>query len=202
MTRKLLLIGWDAADWKTINRLVDAGQMPIMKGLIEHGSMGNLTTLHPVLSPMLWTSIATGKRPFKHGIHGFAEPDANNGARPISNLGRTSKALWNILNQRGLRCNVVGWWPSHPAEPIDGVMVSDMFQKAPKQPGTPWPMKPETVWPERLAEELAEFRVRPEELTADVLEPFVPDSQGPDDPWRHPARRHAHRAEPVRPADR
>ena len=62
MTRKLLLIGWDAADWKTINRLVDAGQMPIMKGLIEHGSMGNLTTLHPVLSPMLWTSIATGKR--------------------------------------------------------------------------------------------------------------------------------------------
>jgi predicted AlkP superfamily phosphohydrolase/phosphomutase len=72
---RLLLIGWDAADWKTIDRLVDQGDMPIMKGLIERGTRGNLTTLHPVLSPMLWTSIATGKRPFKHGIHGFAEPD-------------------------------------------------------------------------------------------------------------------------------
>ena len=27
-----------------------------------------------MLSPMLWTSLATGKRPHKHGIHGFTEP--------------------------------------------------------------------------------------------------------------------------------
>mgnify|MGYP000013898296 CR=1 FL=1 len=30
MTKKLLLIGWDAADWKTIDRLVDQGDMPIL----------------------------------------------------------------------------------------------------------------------------------------------------------------------------
>jgi predicted AlkP superfamily phosphohydrolase/phosphomutase len=134
MSKKLLLIGWDAADWKTIDRLVDQGDTPIMKGLIERGTRGNLTTLHPVLSPMLWTSIATGKRPFKHGIHGFAEPDPAGGARAISNLGRSTKAVWNILNQQGLRCNVVGWWPSHPVEPIKGVMVSDMFQNRPLRP--------------------------------------------------------------------
>ena len=28
---------------------------------------------------MLWTSIATGKRPYKHGIHGFSEPDPDSG---------------------------------------------------------------------------------------------------------------------------
>jgi predicted AlkP superfamily phosphohydrolase/phosphomutase/tetratricopeptide (TPR) repeat protein len=180
MTRKLLLIGWDAADWKTIDRLVDQGDMPILKGLIERGTRGNLTTLHPVLSPMLWTSIATGKRPFKHGIHGFAEPDPKGGARAISNLGRSTKAVWNILNQSGLRSNVIGWWPSHPVERINGVMVSDMYQKAPKVdqgPGQPWPLRPETVWPERLAQTLAEFRVRPEEMGADVLEPFIPKLQ-------------------------
>ena len=32
-------------------------------------------TLDPPLSPTLWTSIATGKRPYKHGIIGFTEPD-------------------------------------------------------------------------------------------------------------------------------
>ena len=43
--RKVLLIGWDAADWKTINRLVDAGGMPITKGLVERGiSMPSTTS--------------------------------------------------------------------------------------------------------------------------------------------------------------
>ena len=36
--------------------------------------MGHISTLHPVYSPMLWTSIATGKRPYKHGVLGFSEP--------------------------------------------------------------------------------------------------------------------------------
>jgi predicted AlkP superfamily phosphohydrolase/phosphomutase len=50
--------------------------------------------------------------------------------RPISNLSRTSKAVWNILNQNDLRSIVIGWWPSHPAEPIHGVTVSDHYHKA------------------------------------------------------------------------
>jgi hypothetical protein len=179
MKNKLLLIGWDAADWKTIDRLVDRGDrgdMPVMKALIGRGTRGFLTTLHPVLSPMRWTSIVTGARPFEHRIHGFAEPDPKGGARPISNLGRNTKAVWNILNQQGARSNVIGWWPSHPVERINGVIVSDMYQKAPKVnpgPGQPWPMRHETHWPERLAE----YRVRPEEMGADVLEPFIPKLQ-------------------------
>ena len=65
MQKKLLLIGWDAADWKTIDRLVDQGDMLMLKGPIERansGTRGNLTTLHPVLSPMPWSRIAAGKR--------------------------------------------------------------------------------------------------------------------------------------------
>ena len=73
--KKVLVIGWDAADWKFLNPLIDAGLMPTLKKLIEGGSMGRLATLDPPLSPTLWTSIATGKRPYKHGIHGFTEPD-------------------------------------------------------------------------------------------------------------------------------
>ena len=34
---KILLIGWDAADWKIIHHLVDAGKMPHMAGVIEEG---------------------------------------------------------------------------------------------------------------------------------------------------------------------
>ena len=82
---KVLLIGWDAADWKIIHTLVDSGKMPNMAKFIEEGVIGNLATLFPELSPMLWTSIATGKRPFKHGILGFTEPSPDgSGIRPIT----------------------------------------------------------------------------------------------------------------------
>jgi len=181
MPRKVLLLGWDAADWKIINPLMDQGKMPNLQKLVNQGVMGNLSTLYPVLSPMLWTTIATGKRAHKHGIHGFSEPDPQSGGvRPITNLGRKVKAIWNILNQHGLKSNVVGWWPSHPAEPINGVMVSDFYQKPVAEVGQPWPMRPGTVHPPQLAEALEEFRIHPGELEGDMLLPFVPRAAGID----------------------
>ena len=175
-SKKVLLIGWDAADWKIINDLMDRGKMPHTQKLVEGGTMGNLRTLSPVLSPMLWTSIATGKRPSKHGIYGFSEPNADRtGVQPMSNTSRKCKAIWNILNQNDLRSVVVGWWPSHPAEPINGVMVSDFFHKAPKKPGDKWKLLPKCVHPNELTSELSEFRVHPLELTRQDILPFLPN---------------------------
>lgn len=175
LTNKVLLIGWDAADWKIISPLVDAGEMPNLARLVNRGVMGNLSTLQPVLSPMLWTSIATGKRAHKHGIHGFSEPDPHNGGvRPVTNLGRKTKAIWNILNQQGMRSNVIGWWPSNPVEPINGVMVSDHYHKIETRPDGSWPMRPGTVHPQRLIEPLKELRIHPSELEPEQVLPFVP----------------------------
>ncbi len=146
--KKVLVIGWDAAEWKAIHPLMDAGKMPHLQRLVERGAMGRCATLHPPLSPMLWTSIATGKRPFKHGIHGFTEPTPDGrGVRPITNLSRTTKTIWNILNQNDFRSTVIGWWPSHPAEPINGVMVSDHYPKAHRPLVEGWPLLPNTVHP-------------------------------------------------------
>jgi predicted AlkP superfamily phosphohydrolase/phosphomutase/predicted Zn-dependent protease len=176
-SRKVLLVGWDSADWKVIRPLLEAGKMPALQWLVSGGVTGNLATLYPVLSPMLWTSIGTGKRPHKHGIHGFAEPDPHTGGvRPITNLSRKTKAVWNILSQNGKKCIVVGWWPSHPAEPLpDGVMVSNFYQQAHNpDPAQPWPMMAGVVYPPRLAETLAELRVHPGELDGAHILPFVP----------------------------
>src|ERR1700722_318835 len=147
MPRRLLLVGWDAADWQIIDPLMARGEMPHLAGLIANGARGNLATIYPPLSPMLWTTIATGKRPPEHGILGFTEP-AEDGlfVHPISNLGRKTKALWNILNQNGKRSIVVGWWPSHPAEPIRGAMVSEHFKLFPGQDLSS-PLQPGTIWP-------------------------------------------------------
>ncbi len=100
--QKVLVIGWDAADWRVIRPRIAEGKMPNLQKMMEEGVHGNNSTLNPVLSPMLWTSMSTGKRPYKHGIHGFSEPTPDGKSiRPISNVNRKSKAIWNMLNQVG-----------------------------------------------------------------------------------------------------
>ena len=174
--RRVLLIGWDAADWKMIHPMLDAGKLPALKGLIEGGVMGNLATLTPMYSPMLWTSIATGKRPYKHGVHGFSEVDPASGdVRPISGASRHCKALWNMLSQEGKRSLVIGWWPSHPAEPINGVMVSNHYQRAGGKNIAEWPMAPGTVHPADLSEPLKQLRMHHADIGENHLLPFVPE---------------------------
>jgi predicted AlkP superfamily phosphohydrolase/phosphomutase/tetratricopeptide (TPR) repeat protein len=180
-SKRVLLVGWDAADWKIILPLIDAGHMPATRRLVEEGVMGNLATLTPVLSPMLWTSIATGKRPFKHGIYGFTEPTPDRKAvQPMTNLSRKCKAVWNILNQKGMQSIVVGWWPSHPAEPINGVTVSDYYNKAPRRPGQAWNLMPGTIHPKRCLDELTDLRIHPDELVPEQVLPFIPDAKEVD----------------------
>ncbi len=175
LARKVLVIGWDAADWKVINPLLDAGKMPALERFITQGVMGNIATLNPPLSPMIWTTVATGVRPYRHGIHGFTEPNPDiGGIQPVTNLSRKVKAVWNILNQSGYRCNVIGWWPSAPAEPIDGVMVSNHFQRAAVAMGKPWRLPAGTVHPPERTADLARLRIHPAELTAGQLLPFIP----------------------------
>src|ERR1700743_1711924 len=121
-TPKVLVIGWGGGGWGMIAPLLQSGQMPALAQLIKGGVRGNLATLQPVLSPMLWTSIATGKRADKHGICGFTEPLADaRGIGPVRSTSRQCKAILNILTQNGLKSNWVGWFATNPAEPINGV---------------------------------------------------------------------------------
>lgn len=175
--RRVLLIGWDGADWEHINPLLDAGLLPNLNALINRGVMGNLATLQPVLSPMLWNSVATGKFADKHGVHGFIEPDpVNGGARPYTSTSRKTKAIWNILTQSGLKSNVVGWWASHPAEPIDGVVVTNAFGGTKFNPQEGWKVPPGSVHPPEHAPLLAPFKVFPSELTEAHILPFIPQA--------------------------
>lgn len=149
--------------------------MPNLSRLIDGGMMGNLSTIEPILSPIIWTSIATGKLPHKHGVLGFAEPDPlGGGIRPVGSDTRRAKALWNILSQAGLATHVVGWFASHPAEAINGICVSERFALAPSLDPGAWPMPAGAIAPPELAAELASLRVHPTEITGAQLLPFIP----------------------------
>jgi predicted AlkP superfamily phosphohydrolase/phosphomutase/tetratricopeptide (TPR) repeat protein len=175
---KLLLIGWDSADWKIIGPLLAKGHMPSLKKIINNGVYGNMSTMNPPYSPMLWSSVATGKTPDKHGVLGFIEVMPNNkGIRPVTANSRKSRAIWNILHNQGLKSNVVGWWPSFPAEPINGAVVSDKFQKVSPDPAKPSPIDEGVIHPKNLEGELRDLRMFPYEITREHVLPFMPQAE-------------------------
>lgn len=172
---KLLLIGWDAADWKVIDPLLKAGKMPALQRMINRGVRGNIATLNPVLSPMLWTSIATGRRAYDHGIYGFVEADKATGEiSPVKATTRKVKPVWSILNEAGYKTNVVNWWPSHPAEKVNGVCVSNHFHKSAPVFGQDWPLEKAAIYPSECYDVLKELRLHPGELTLAHVGPFIP----------------------------
>jgi predicted AlkP superfamily phosphohydrolase/phosphomutase/tetratricopeptide (TPR) repeat protein len=175
LARRVLLIGWDAADWQIIHPLMDRGLMPVLQRFVADGVMGNLASLEPMYSPSLWTSIATGKRMHKHGVYWFIEPDADGRSIDVArSTTRRCKAFWNILTQAGLETQLVGWLTSHPAEPIAGVCVTDAYPRCSHETLRAAEPQPEMIHPAELSETLLGLRIEPADLSAEVLAPFGP----------------------------
>jgi predicted AlkP superfamily phosphohydrolase/phosphomutase len=124
--RKVVFVGVDAGDWDIIRPLIAKGRLPHFARLVQEGAAGSLHSLEPMLSPLLWTTMATGKLPEEHGILSFTAYDPKTGAKvPISRTARRVDAFWNMLGDYGRRVDVVGWLATYPAERINGVMVTD-----------------------------------------------------------------------------
>jgi tetratricopeptide (TPR) repeat protein len=124
---RAVVIGIDGADWKIIEEIAAEGGMPNLMALRERGTWGEIETLHDIpLSPVIWTSMATGKTPDKHGITWFMVDQPDGTRVPVRSTNRRTKAIWNILAEHGRRPGVVGWWATYPAEDVgSGWMVSD-----------------------------------------------------------------------------
>jgi predicted AlkP superfamily phosphohydrolase/phosphomutase len=122
---RVLLVGIDGASLRVARPLLQAGKLPNLERIARRGVYGPLRSHPPMMSPRIWTSIATGMLPDHHGIRGFAKEDDAGHQRLYLSSDRTVPALWNIASEAGLRVAVVNWWATYPVERVDGVMVSD-----------------------------------------------------------------------------
>jgi hypothetical protein len=68
---RVVLVGIDGASWNVIDPLLAAGELPAFAALAARGVSADLETVQPVISPVVWTSIATGRSPRAHGIEHF-----------------------------------------------------------------------------------------------------------------------------------
>lgn len=178
MTKRLLLVGWEAADWKLLNPLLDAGQLPMLNRLVEAGAMGDLFSTTPAVTAAQWTSLATGKRAWQHGITLSRElaPDRER-HQPISATGRCCRPVWEMLAARNHRTVAVGWPATQHSRFTGGSLVSDRYSEPTVGPGIkPWPPAiTGTYAPAELGATLDAIRMSPEDIQVDVMSQYVPE---------------------------
>ncbi len=122
----LFFVGLDGADWQLLDVLMEKGAMPNLQRLVREGSHGVLETIHPPLSPLIWTTMMTGVGPLEHGILDFTRFNPFSGARePITSDERVVPAVWNMATMGGKASGTFGLWATYPAEPVRGRIVSD-----------------------------------------------------------------------------
>lgn len=148
---RLLVVGLDGATLDVLLPAAEQGHLPFLREAIRTGAYGRLGTFDPGRSKALWTSLATGKQPYKHGLVSqyvypvpWLAPDGQLeilprwlgfrrwglfGAepRPTDARDRRALALWQILPRLGVSCGVVGWPASAPVSGETRFSVSDRF---------------------------------------------------------------------------
>jgi hypothetical protein len=102
--RRVVLVGIDGGSWNAIDPLLAAGELPNLAALAERGVQAELTTVEPVISPVVWTSIATGVAPERHGIRHFL----------ATRLDLEIPTIFERLAAQGRRVGLYDWlvmWP-------------------------------------------------------------------------------------------
>jgi predicted AlkP superfamily phosphohydrolase/phosphomutase len=121
---KVAILGLDGLDWVLVDEIVAAGSMPTLAALIDEGVRGDLRSIRPPKSPVVWTSMATGRLPSVHGITDFVVRREGRRIPVTSNL-RRAPALWDLARPIGYDVAFVNWYVTWPAEDVAGVMISD-----------------------------------------------------------------------------
>jgi tetratricopeptide (TPR) repeat protein/predicted AlkP superfamily phosphohydrolase/phosphomutase len=124
---RAVVIAIDGADWAIIDAIAAHGKLPNFEVLRERGVTGSIRTADDIaLSPVIWTSVATGKTAEQHGISWFLVDRPDGSRAPVRSHNRKAKAIWNLLAERGRKSIAIGWWATYPAEDVgDGIIVSD-----------------------------------------------------------------------------
>jgi hypothetical protein len=115
---RVLVLGFPGLSWSVAEDLIEKGEMPNLSTLRRRGSWGEVQSVKPLLPPVVWTSIATGKGWEEHGVMSF-----NATASDVQ-----VKRIWDIYADRGWKIGLLGWpvtWP--PPESVNGFVVPSII---------------------------------------------------------------------------
>ena len=99
---KLMVMGVDGATFEIVDTHRD--QLPNFQALKKDGTRGVLTSMEPMFSPLLWTTMASGRPPDEHGIRGF---------NVHSNDCQVAR-FWDVAEDKGMSVGLYKWLVDYP----------------------------------------------------------------------------------------
>ncbi len=105
--------------------------MPNLERFVSGGRTASLQVFRTTISPMVWTTLATGAEPPDHGVLDFFEIDPASGQQvPVTSRSVRVPPYWEIASRKGQRVGVVNYWATYPAEDLSGFVISDRVSPA------------------------------------------------------------------------
>jgi predicted AlkP superfamily phosphohydrolase/phosphomutase len=113
LASRVVLIGIDGGSWNLIDAGLARGELPSFATLAGRGLTAELATVEPVISPAVWTSIATGRSPAAHGVTHFY----------VTREDVRSATVFERLAAQGLRVGLYDWLVTWPPLALPGGFV-------------------------------------------------------------------------------
>jgi hypothetical protein len=110
----VVVVGLDGGSWRVLDPLLAAGELPTLRRFVAEGASGVLTSIEPTFSPVVWTTIATGKVAAKHGVHSFY-------AR--QNVDLRAGRFWEVVAAQGEPVGIFQWLITWPPDALPGFVV-------------------------------------------------------------------------------
>jgi predicted AlkP superfamily phosphohydrolase/phosphomutase len=133
--KKAILLGFDGLDPAVTERLMAEGKLPNFSRLKKMGGYSRLRTTFPALSPVAWSTFATGVNPAKHNIFDFLNRDLRTYAPELSSakvlrksveMRRKSEPFWKILGRNAVSSTILRVPITFPPEEFNGRLLSAM----------------------------------------------------------------------------
>ncbi len=155
LPHSIFVFAVDGLSWNILDPMIAAGEVPHLASVLEQGGRGELKTMIPTFSPIIWNTLATGWDWRDHGVREFTVvrlagsslPLSTAGtalrpalrwirpltgplglvhASPVTAISRMRRPFWDVFEEAGVSCSVVGWFASFPASKTRGGFVSDL----------------------------------------------------------------------------
>ena len=156
---RVAIFAIDGADWELLSELSDDGRIPNIKALSRGGTTASMQTIQPTVSPLVWTTMATGVTPDRHGVIDFIDHQRN---LPVDAATRHAPAIWDISEAFGRHSMVVNWWTDWPPTSPQSVFIDE-----------PTELVPDAIWPPALKQRAQQFEVPVQTVGYDQARRFL-----------------------------
>ncbi len=135
LVKKAIFLGFDGLDPAVTERMMAEGKLPNFAKLRAMGGYSRLRTTFPALSPVAWSTFATGVNPGRHNIFDFLNRDLRTYLPELSSakvtrtsveMRRKSETFWKILGRYGISSTILRVPITFPPEKFNGRLLSAM----------------------------------------------------------------------------